>query len=111
MYLIDKTSFNRLKSKTSDIFVEESPAEASDKVNSEGGEEQHGVRGGVPGVDVGHPHDHQGSDKQWDEARGETKVTKIIFRIWLLLIHPPDVFFNATVMVDKIAVGIGDLLF
>ena len=37
MYLIDKTFFNRLKSKTSDIFVEESPAEASDKVNSEGG--------------------------------------------------------------------------
>ena len=74
MYLIDKTSFNRLKSKTSDIFVEESPAEASDKVNSEGGEEQHGVRGGVPGVDVGHPHDHQGPDKQRDEAGGETKA-------------------------------------
>ena len=74
MYLIDKTSFNRLKSKTSDIFVEESPAEASDKVNSEGGEEQHGVRGGVPGMDVGHPHDHQGPEKQRDEAGGETKA-------------------------------------
>ena len=74
MYLIDKTFFNRLKSKTSDIFVEESPAEASDKVNSEGGEEQHGVRGGVPGVDVGHPHDHQGPDKQRDKAGGETKA-------------------------------------
>ena len=81
MYLIDKTSFNRLKSKCSEIFVEECPAKASDEVHSEGGKEQHRVRGGVPGVNVGHPHDHQGPNKQRDEARGETKVTKIIFRI------------------------------
>ena len=73
MYLIDKTSYNRFKSKCSEIFVEESPAEAGDKIHGEGGEEQHGVRGGVPGVDVRHPHDHQGPDKQRDKARGETK--------------------------------------
>ena len=75
---LGKTSFDCIKSKCSEIFVEESPAEAGDKVHSEGGEEQHGVRGRVPGVDVGHPHNHQGPDKEGDEAGGETKVTKII---------------------------------
>ena len=93
MYLIDKTSFNRFKSKCSEIFVEESPAEAGDKIHGEGGEEQHGVRGGVPGVNVRHPHDHQGPDKQRDKAGGETKVTKII-RI-LLLKSPTHLMYSS----------------
>ena len=70
MYLIDKTSFDCIESKFSEIFVEESPAEAGDEVHGEGGEEQHGVCRWVPGVDVGHPHDHQGPNKQRNKARG-----------------------------------------
>ena len=72
LLFLAKTSFDCIESKSSEIFVEESPAEAGDKVHSKGGKEQHRVRGGVPGVNVGHPHDHQGPNKQRDEAGGET---------------------------------------
>ena len=69
-----KAFFKRAESEKSEIFVEESPAKAGDKIHGEGGEEQHGVRGGVPGVDVRHPHDHQGPNTERDKSGGETKV-------------------------------------
>ena len=35
----------------------------------------------MPGVDVGHPHDHQGPDTERDKSGGETKV--IMFYVYV----------------------------
>ena len=70
---MDKTFAKRIKSKTSEILVEESLAEPGEKVHAERCEEQHEVRGQVPGVDVGHPHEHQVPDTQGDKSGSETK--------------------------------------
>ena len=70
---MDKAFAKCIKSKTSEILIEESPAEPGYEVHAEGGEEQHEVRGQVPGVDVGHPHEHQVPDTQGDKSGSETK--------------------------------------
>ena len=73
-----KTLFKRVESKTSEIFVKESPAEPGDEVHSEGGEQHHEVRGRVPGADVGHSQDHQSPQTQRDKAGGETEAFELL---------------------------------
>ena len=72
--IFETTSLNSLESETSEILVEESPAEPSDEVHAEGSQEHHKVRGQLLGVDVGNPHDTQGPDTQGDKSRGEAKA-------------------------------------
>ena len=72
--MFETTSLNSLESETSEIFVEESPAEPSDEVHAEGSEEHHKVRSQPPGVDVGNPHNTQGPNTQGDKSRGEAKA-------------------------------------
>ena len=81
LLILDKTFSECLESETSEIFVEESPAKTSDEIHGEGGEEHHEVRAWVPGVDVGHPHDHQGPNTERDKSGGETKV--IMFDVYV----------------------------
>lgn len=71
--ILGKTFFKRLESKTSEILVEDSPAESGDEGHAEGGEEHHEVRGRLPGVIVGQPHDNQAPETQGDKYRGKTK--------------------------------------
>ena len=73
MLILCKAFFKRLVSKTSEILVEDSPAEPGDEVHAEGSEEHHEVRGRLPGVNVGQPLDHQGPETQGDKYGGKTK--------------------------------------
>ena len=81
LLILDKTFSQCLESETSEILVEESPAETSHEVHGEGGEQHRELRAWVPGVDVGHPHDHQGPDTERDKSGGETKV--IMFYVYV----------------------------
>ena len=72
-----KTTFKRVKSETSEIFVKESPAEPGDEVHSEGGEEHFKVCYRMNCVDIEHHHDHQSPHTQRNEARGETEAFEI----------------------------------
>ena len=69
---LSKTFFKCLQRKTSDIIVEESPAESSDEVQGEADEERD--QGGVLvlGPDVGLPSDEEGPNTHGDQSRGET---------------------------------------
>ena len=69
-----KTFFDCVESKTSEIFVEKSPAEPGDEVHREGGKEHHKVCGRVLGANGGHSHDDQGPHTQRGKAGGETKA-------------------------------------
>ena len=84
MLILGKTFFKRLVSKTSEILVEDSPAESSGEVPAEGGEEHHEVRGGLPGLSVGQPHDHQAPETQGDQYGGKTK--QFLFMIIILIL-------------------------
>ena len=81
LLILDKAFSQCLESETSEILVEESPAETSHEVHGEGGEQHHELRAWVPGVDVGHPHDHQGPDTERDKSGGETK--EIMFYVYV----------------------------
>ena len=82
---ISETTFlNCLESETSEIFVEESPAEPSDKVHAQGSKEHHKVRGRMPGLDVDNPHDTEGPNYQRDKSRGEAKVLNLVVIIYKL---------------------------
>ena len=73
MLILGKTFFKRLVSETSEILVEDSPAESGDEVHAEGGEEHHEVHGRLAGANVGQPHDHQTPETQGDKYGGKTE--------------------------------------
>ena len=72
--IFETTSLNCLESETSEILVEESPAEPSDEVHAKGSKEHHKGRGRLPGLDVDNSHDTEGPNNQRDKSGGETKV-------------------------------------
>ena len=78
--MFETTSLNSLESETSEIFVEESPAEPSDQVHAEGSKEHHKVCDQLPGVDVVYPHNTQGPDTQRDKSGGEAKALNLTYK-------------------------------